>query len=367
MLIVSAISQGSGTAVFNFNGGTLQAGALFSTAMPFALASSGGNATIDTAGYAVTLAGPLSGPGGLVKVDSGTLTLTGSNSYTGGTTISGGTLQIDAGGATGSIPDGSIVNNGTLAFNRSDNYSVASPISGSGNVTQIGPGTLTFAAANNYSGTTLVSGGTLALANSGALQQSTLDTSGAGSVSFGSLTAATLGGLTGSGALVLTNSASAPVALSVGNNGVSTSYSGALSGSGSLAKVGTGTLALTGSNSYTGGTSVLRGLLAVQEQSAIPSGSLLSISANGSVVLGTPGAAEPLGLGYPPPGAGGGSAGPLASQSLGTGYPAERGEGQMAPTLGGGINAVPEPGTMALLAAAAACSLAAAWQRRRRG
>ena len=360
-LIVSAISGGPGTAVFNFNGGTLQAGAAFSTTQPVALATSGGNATIDTAGYAVTLAGPLSGPGGLVKVDSGTLTLTGSNSYTGGTTISGGTLQVDAGGASGSIPGGAVLDNGALAFNRSDNYSVSSPISGSGSVTQIGPGTLTFAAANNYSGTTLVSGGTLALANSAALQQSTLDTSGAGTVSFGSLTAATLGGLTGSGALALTNSASAPLALRVGNNGISTTYSGVLSGSGSLSKVGTGTLTLTASNNYSGGTSVMSGVLAVQGRAAIPSGSLLSIGANGSVVLGDPAYPEPLGLL-----SGGGSAGPLGSQSSGIGCPAAASDGQMAPALGGGVSAVPEPATTALLAAAAACGLAAAWRKRRR-
>ena len=53
----------------------------------------GGNATVDTAGYAVTLSGVLSGPGGLNKIGSGTLTLSGTGSFTGGIYVSGGTLK----------------------------------------------------------------------------------------------------------------------------------------------------------------------------------------------------------------------------------------------------------------------------------
>ena len=58
------------------------------------LTGSGGNATVDTAGYTVTFSGSLSGPGGLTKTDSGTLVLATSNTYTGDTLISGGTLQL---------------------------------------------------------------------------------------------------------------------------------------------------------------------------------------------------------------------------------------------------------------------------------
>ncbi len=89
VLVLSVLIQGSGTAAFNFNGGTLQAGSGFSTSVPMTLGTSGSGATFDTAGYAVTLSGSLSGPGSLTKVGSGTLTLAGSNSFTGGTTIFG--------------------------------------------------------------------------------------------------------------------------------------------------------------------------------------------------------------------------------------------------------------------------------------
>ena len=99
MLIVSAISGGSGTAALNFNGGTLEAGTTLSTSVPINLTTSGGNGTINTAGYAVTLSGPLSGPGGLIKTDSGTLTLSAANTYGGPTLVSGGTLNLANSGA----------------------------------------------------------------------------------------------------------------------------------------------------------------------------------------------------------------------------------------------------------------------------
>ena len=103
--------------------------------------------------------------GGLTKIGSGAFVLTGSNTYTGATTISNGTLQLGNGDMTGSI-DGSsgVVNNGVLAFNRSDNVVFAPSISGSGGVTQRGTGSLLLTAQNTYTGTTRISSGTLAIA-----------------------------------------------------------------------------------------------------------------------------------------------------------------------------------------------------------
>ena len=98
---------------------------------------------------------------------------------------------------------------------------------------------MTLAAANNFSGNTTISGGTLLLGNANALQGSTLDYSNyGGTLSFGALAAANLGGLMGSQNLSLANATSAAVALSVGGNGQSTTYSGQLSGAGSLTKLG---------------------------------------------------------------------------------------------------------------------------------
>jgi len=129
---------------------------------------------------------------------------------------------------------------------------------------------------------------------------------------------------------------------------------GPISGPGiGLTKLGSGTLTLSGSNNYTGGTSVASGVLVAENPSAIPGGSLLAIGPSGSVVLGAPGSSE-LGKLF-------GGAGPFNSQSSGM----SGSEAVTAGELGGAINTVPEPGTLALLAAAAGCGWAA-WRRRRK-
>ena len=132
--------------------------------------------------------------------------------------------------------------------------SIAGVISGSGNLSKIGGGTLSLWAANTFSGVTTVNTGTLLLGNSLALQQSTLDSSGTGQISFGTLLAATLGGLQGTGKFSLSNTANAAVALTVGNNGANTTFSGTLSGTGSLTKTGAGTLTLNVYTYTSGGT-----------------------------------------------------------------------------------------------------------------
>src|SRR5271165_762569 len=74
---------------------------------------------IDNSAAVTDVTGAITGVGELVETGSGTLELTGTNTYTGGTTISAGTLQIGNGGTTGSIT-GDVTDNGTLAFDRSD-------------------------------------------------------------------------------------------------------------------------------------------------------------------------------------------------------------------------------------------------------
>ena len=92
---------------------------------------------------------------------AGTLTLITANTYTGGTTISAGTLQIGNGGNTGSIV-GNVVNNGVLALNRSDALTFAGVISGNGGLEQRGTGILALTANSAaYTGTTSILAGTL--------------------------------------------------------------------------------------------------------------------------------------------------------------------------------------------------------------
>ena len=161
-------------------------------------------------------------------------------------------------------------------------------MAGSGSLTKVGSGVLTLAGINTYTGNTLISGGTLALGNIKALENSTVDTSGGGMLSFGTLTSAAFGGLQGSaGTLTLNNAATtpAPVSLSVGGNGISTTFSGMLAGSGSLTKVGTGRLVLSGSNDYTGGTIVSDGTLYVTNSEALGDETSLTIGTDGTLIF----------------------------------------------------------------------------------
>src|SRR5207249_3484874 len=107
------------------------------------------------------IAGAISGTAGFTKFNSGTMVFTGPNTYSGGTTINAGTLQIGTGGTVGALGTGSITDGGTLSFNRSDTVTVGDAISGGGALIQNGPGTLILNGANTYSGITTISGGTL--------------------------------------------------------------------------------------------------------------------------------------------------------------------------------------------------------------
>jgi filamentous hemagglutinin family protein len=134
--------------------------------------------TINSNSSLSEIAGVISGSTALTKSGTaGVLTLSANNTYSGGTTISAGTLQVGAGGSSGAI-SGNIVNNATLTFNRSDDLSYADVISGTGALSKLGTGALTLSGTNTYSGATSISAGTLKAASGAAL--------GTGAVSVGS-------------------------------------------------------------------------------------------------------------------------------------------------------------------------------------
>ena len=175
-----------------------------------------------TGSTALTLNGP------------GILVLTGSNGYTGGTTISGGTLQVGTGGSGASIGSTSnVLDNASLVFSHGDGVMFSPPISGSGSLTQAGTGILTLLGSDTYSGSTTISTGTLQVGNGG------------------------------DGASIRGTSSLLDNASLVFNHGDAVTFSPAISGSGSLTQAGTGILTLLGSNTYSGGTTISAGTLQI--------------------------------------------------------------------------------------------------------
>ena len=251
-----------------------------------------GTATINTNGNNVTFANTINGDGALTKTGDGTLTLAGVNGFLGNLTITQGAVKLGNGAATGEVV-AEIINNSVLQLDLLDStpadVTVFNTISGTGSLQHLGTGTTALNGANTFTGDTIIAtGGTLKLANNLALQNSTLQypTAG-GSLSFGPLTNATIGNLTGSKNLALDNAAEIPgaVALTIGGNNTSTTYSGILSGAGSLTKTGTGVLTLSGLNTYAGATAVNNNGQMILDATAGIASSALTVSQNATFTV----------------------------------------------------------------------------------
>ncbi|MCX6995726.1 MAG: autotransporter-associated beta strand repeat-containing protein, partial [Kiritimatiellaeota bacterium] len=165
---------GAAASGLTFNGGTLQITG--TTLANFSgightvafTAAQGVGLDINNAAHTFTVDQALNQTsGGFTKLGAGTAILDQANTYTGGTTISAGTLQLGAGGTSGALSASSaITNNSVLVFNHSDAMTQgvhfsSSAISGTGALVQNGSGTLTLNAANTYTGVTTLNAGVL--------------------------------------------------------------------------------------------------------------------------------------------------------------------------------------------------------------
>jgi len=209
-----------------------------------------------------SLTNTISGTGMLTQVGSGTFTLSGTNTYTGGTTISAGGIQLGNGGTNGSIV-GAILDNASLVLNRTDAYSLTNTISGTGALTQAGSGTVYLTANNTLTGGTIVNAGTLAITNGGTLGASNdAITLNAGTLDLGGQTS-TKGNFTMASGTLQNGTLAATNYSLTGSGTVAANLADGFAGASALTKSGVGTAILSGNNTYTGGTTVNAGTLAI--------------------------------------------------------------------------------------------------------
>ena len=230
----------------------------------------------------------------VTKIGAGTLILAGNSTYSGSTVINAGTLQIGNGGTSGALSaNGTITNNGTLVFKRSNtvaqgtNFSTAA-ITGTGSIIQNGSGNLTLNAANTYSGGTTLNTGTLVIGNAAAAGTGTItQTDGTSLLKID--TTGTIANNMSVYNVLASQSATLSGAISVNNatwdieTGDTLTISGAVSGSGGVTKNGTGTLILSGSNTYASATTVNAGTLTAAHANAL--GGNTTVQINGGSLL----------------------------------------------------------------------------------
>ncbi|EBJ9253613.1 fibronectin-binding autotransporter adhesin ShdA [Salmonella enterica] len=240
-LILSNTANDYGDTVIN--GGTLSAN-------DAAALGSGDVAIAENATLALsqgTLDNNVTGEGQIVKSGSDELIVTGDNNYSGGTTISDGTLIADHADSLGT---GAVANSGVLQVGEGE---LENTLSGSGSLVKTGTGELTLSGDNSYSGGTTITDGTLTADHADSLGTGAVANSGVLQVGEGEL-------------------------------------ENTLSGSGSLVKTGTGELTLSGDNSYSGTTTITDGTLIAANVNALGGGNIdnsgtLMLDANGAFEL----------------------------------------------------------------------------------
>ncbi|MDA7086656.1 autotransporter domain-containing protein [Pseudomonas sp. SA3-5] len=376
-VVASNMSSATNTARVNVAGGTLRVGAgeFINSGLGFIAGTSvAGAATLDMAGLLVRI-NNLSGTGTVnssagsatlqtlgtsnfggtiadgagtsnLDVSSGALTLSGGNTYTGTTLLSGGnltltgagalastdvtinagrTLTTQGGAATGLAAATALTNSGVLALTGDEEIGsiagagavtldahtltigglnssteLSGVVSGTGGLIKSGTGQLTLSGANTYVGQTAVTAGTLDVTGSIASTSVVVEDSASLTADGASLSDAASVTLNGTGSLTvnsatetigsLSAAAGSTVVLNAGltvGDTADTTVAGAISGIGALTKVGAGTLLLSGGNTYSGGTTISAGTLVANNTSGSATGSGAVTVASGSALGGS--------------------------------------------------------------------------------
>lgn len=221
-----------------------------------------------TSDSAFTISGSISGAQSLTKIGSGSLVLSGGNTYTGGTIITEGTVSIASDANLGGAGQNVTIGNATLEFtastgsalnynlsstasievvNGGDTVTISTSIAGPGSLTKIGAGTLVLSAANTYAAGTNINAGTLSISNDNQLGAAP------GTLNISNATLLTTAGITSARSGTFTGNAT------INTGGNTDTFTGNFSGTGGLTIAGNGTVVLVGSNSYSGGTTILTG------------------------------------------------------------------------------------------------------------
>src|SRR5581483_7660706 len=251
------------------------------------------NLAFGTTTSSSTYAGNITGTtASLTKQGSGTVILSGTNSYTGGTLVSAGTLQISA---TASLPSGGNINTSASGaqldlssagggVSIGDLTGVAGNISGTlGSIIKQGSGTAILSGTNTYSGPTTVSAGILQINSVSSLPSGTsVNTASSGAQlnlasAGGAIVIGDLSGAAGSSVSLGTN------ALTLGTSN-STTFAGDISGSSTLTKQGSGTWTLSGANTFNGIVNVNAGTMNVT--GSFPAASTVNV-ASGATLSGS--------------------------------------------------------------------------------
>jgi autotransporter-associated beta strand protein len=229
----------------------------------------------------------LTGTGGFTRNGSGVLTLAGTNTFTGGVTVTTGTLAAGSASAFGAnlvtvnggtvnlgqqalgnsfvLNGGSIVN-GTLALGKvtANAGNLGANLTGTTGFTKTGNAILTLSGANTYTGATVVNAGTLVAGSATAFAATNVTING-GILDLGGLTIANAVNVAG-GELTGGTIAVSQVTPTSGK------VSATLAGTGSLTKSGNSVFTLSGANTYQGGTTVAAGTLVATNAAAFGTG-----------------------------------------------------------------------------------------------
>lgn len=292
--LLSLTSNNSFTGNVTVNAGTLRIGS--STALGTGtktLSSAGANRNVELTG-GITLGSNISLSLSSNSGDGlGLSSISGVNQVQGNITFTSGNPALNISSSSGST----LTISGNLTYNVANNTrplhlggssatnnTISGVISQTGtgavmNLIKQGTGRWVLANANTFTGTTTITGGTLALTNNLALQNSPLDTAftGGGSLDLTAVNTPTIGGFTGAGNMVLPSNVTA-LTLNPAS-GVTATHTGNISGGTglSLTKTGAGTQILSGTNSYSGLTTVNGGELRVTSAAAL-SGTNVTVS-----------------------------------------------------------------------------------------